>query len=188
MKAWTLYLALACPMAGLQTMAQTQDSANAASSSKAPAAAKTSSAAGEKKPSDGTKPKKVWTNDEVGGLKGDISVVGTNRGTEGKAPSAQNGTGAAAEARRGKILRYRAAIGEMRKKIDVADQRIAQLKNFKADDSSPSGGINPNRGYNMIPLDEQVKQLEEKKKQLLASIEELENQAKKEGIEPGELR
>ena len=40
----------------------------------------------------------------------------------------------------------------------------------------------------MVPLDEQVKHLEEKKKQLLANIEELENQAKKEGIEPGELR
>jgi len=115
-------------------------------------------------------------------------VVGTNRGTEGKAQSAQNGSGGAAEARRGKILRYRAAIGELRKKIDVADQRISQLKNFKANDSSPSGGVNPNRGYNMVPLDEQVKQLEEKKKQLLASIEDLENQAKKEGIEPGELR
>jgi len=188
MKAWALYLALAYPMAGLQTMAQTQDSANAAASSKAPPAAKTPSGPEEKKPADGTKPKKIWTNDEVGGLKGDVSVVGTNRGTEVKAPSAQNGSGAAAEARHGKILRYRAAIGELRKKIDVADQRISQLKNFKANDSSPSGGINPNRGYNMVPLDEQVKQLEAKKTQLLASIEDLENQAKKEGIEPGELR
>jgi hypothetical protein len=40
----------------------------------------------------------------------------------------------------------------------------------------------------MVPLDEQEKQLEAKKKQLLATIEDLENQAKKEGIEPGELR
>jgi cell division protein FtsB len=40
----------------------------------------------------------------------------------------------------------------------------------------------------MIPLDEQVKQLEAKKKQLEANIEDMENQAKKEGIEPGELR
>jgi hypothetical protein len=40
----------------------------------------------------------------------------------------------------------------------------------------------------MVPLDEQVKQLEAKKKQLLTNIEELENQAKKEGIEPGEVR
>jgi hypothetical protein len=62
------------------------------------------------------------------------------------------------------------------------------MKNFKADDGSPNGGINPHRNYNMVPLDEQEKQLEAKKKQLLATIEDLENQAKKEGIEPGELR
>jgi hypothetical protein len=188
MKAWALYLALVCPMTGLQTMAQTQDSTSAASSSKAPAAAKTPSATEEKKPADGTKPKKIWTNDEVGSLKGDVSVVGTNRPREGQTQSSDSEALEATDPRQGKILRYRAAIAELQKKIDAGDQRIAQLKNFKAEDSSPNGGINPSRGYNMIPLDEQVKQLESKKKQWLANIEDLENQAKKEGIEPGELR
>lgn len=131
------------------------------------------------------KPKKVWTNEEVGDLQGPVSVVGTKRSSEGPTQSSQSW---AVASRQGKIQRYRAAITELRKKIDAADQRIAQYKNFKADDSSPNGGINPHKGYSMVPLDEQVKQLEEKKKQLLASIEELENQAKKEGIEPGELR
>jgi hypothetical protein len=188
MKAWALYFALVCQMAGLQTMAQTQDSGSVATSSQTPGAAKTTSRAEEKKAADGTKPKKVWTNDEVGSLKGDVSVVGTNRPAEGQTQAGRNGTGAADDPRQGKIQRYRAAIAELRKKIDAGDARIAQLKNFKAEDSSPNGGINPNRGYNMIPLDEQMKQLEEKKKQLLASIEDLENQAKKEGIEPGDLR
>lgn len=148
------------------------------------------SASGQTTPPAGKaeKSKKVWTNEEVGNLQGPVSVVGTGRPGEHRNQSSQDGYGAVADPRRGKILRYRAAIGELQKKIDAVDQRIAQLKNFKANDSSPSGGINPNRGYNMVPLDEQVKQLEAKKKQLLANIEELENQAKKEGIEPGELR
>ena len=131
------------------------------------------------------KTKKVWTNDEVGGLQGPVSVVGTKQAAERTSDSSPGGP---VDARRGKILRYRAAIAALRKKIDAADHQIAQYKNFKADDGSPNGGINPHKGYSMVPLDEQVKQLEEKKKQLLASIEELENQAKKEGIEPGELR
>ena len=188
MKAWPLYLVLVCQMAGLQTRAQTQDSASAASSSQASATANTPSAGGEKKPADGTKPRKIWTNDEVGSLKGDVSVVGTNRQVENPTQPTRNGASAAADSRSAKIVRYRTAIAELRKKIDAADQRITQYKNFKADDSSPNGGINPNRGYSMVPLDEQVKQLEEKKKQWLASIEDLENQAKKDGIEPGELR
>ncbi|HEV2102648.1 MAG TPA: hypothetical protein VGR58_07695 [Candidatus Acidoferrum sp.] len=131
------------------------------------------------------KTKKVWTNDEVGDLQGPVSVVGTKQAAERTSASSPGG---AVDARRGKILRYRAAIAALRKKIDAADRQIAQYKNFKADDGSPNGGINPHKGYSMMPLDEQVKQLEEKKKQMLAQIEDLENQAKKEGIEPGELR
>src|ERR1700722_9124026 len=187
MKAWILSLALVCPMAGLPTMAQAQDSASAASGSKGPPAAKTPAAGEEKKPADG-KPRKVWTNDEIGTLEGTVSVVGTNPAAEHQPASSETGSGAAADPRREGILRYRARIAELQSKIDAADQRINQMKNFKAEDSSPNGGINPNGHYIMVPLDEQVKQLEAKKKQLLANIEELENQAKKDGIEPGALR
>jgi hypothetical protein len=188
MKALALYFALICQIAGSQTMAQTQDSGNAATGSQRPAGGNSRSTTEENKPADGKKNKKVWTNEEMGSLQGTVSVVGTKRPGEGSGQTSPSGTHGAVDPRRGKILRYRAAIAELQKKIDAGDARITHLKNFKADDSSPSGGINPNRGYNMIPLDEQVKQLEAKKKQLLASIEDLENLAKKEGIEPGELR
>ena len=147
------------------------------------ASGQTSSAAGKTE-----KTKKVWTNDEVGTLQGAVSVVGSEQAAERKTKSSGNDVRAATDLRRGKIQHYRAAIAELRKKIDVADQRIAQMKNFKADDSSPSGGINPNGRYIMVPLDEHVKQLEAKKKQLEANIEDLENQARREWIEPGELR
>jgi len=149
----------------------------------------TPAAAGQSStPTKTEKTKKVWTNDEVGTLQGTVSVVGTEHGADGRTQSTKNVPGTATDPRRGKIQRYRAAIAELRKKIDDADRRISQMKNFKAEDSSPSGGINPNGRYIMVPLDEQVKQLEAKKKQLEANIEDLENQARKEGIEPGELR
>lgn len=147
------------------------------------ASGETSTAAGKT-----GKTKKVWTNEEVGTLQGTVSVVGTEHKAGEKAKSSGNDAPAATDPRRGKIQRYRAAIAELRKKIDAADQRIGQMKNFKAEDSSPSGGINPNGRYTMVPLDEQVKQLEAKKKQWESSIEDLENQARREGIEPGELR
>ena len=117
MKAWVLSMALVCPMAGLQTMAQTQDSGSAASTSKAPAAAKTPSAGEEKKPADG-KPKKVWTNDEIGTLQGTISVVGTEHAAESKTKSSGNDVRAATDPRRGKIQRYRAAIAELQRLKD----------------------------------------------------------------------
>ena len=170
--------ALCCSQGGQPATppASTQQSSSTAGGPAAPA------------PGKNEKTKKVWTNDEVGSLQGTVSVVGADRPAERQPQSRQNGSSVAADVRRGKILRYRAAIAELQKKIEAADRRIAEFKNFKAEDSSPSGGINPNRGYSMVPTDVQVKQLEEKKKQLLGNIEDLENQAKKEGIEPGELR
>jgi len=62
------------------------------------------------------------------------------------------------------------------------------LKGFKGENTSPSAGINLNQGYNMVPVEEQVKQLEEKKKKLEAKIEDVEVQAGKNGVDPGELR
>ena len=150
----------------------------------------TQSTNGQSSPAAGKteKTKKVWTNEEVSTLPGTVSVVGTNRPENGQMPSSKSGASGTDATRRGKIQRYRAAVAEPQKKIDAADQKISQFKNFKGNDSSPNGGINPHRGYAMTPVDEQVKQLEARKKQLLANIEDLEIQANKEGIEPGEIR
>jgi uncharacterized protein (UPF0335 family) len=40
----------------------------------------------------------------------------------------------------------------------------------------------------MVPLEDQVKQLEEQKKQLQARIEDAESEARKNGIDSGDLR
>ena len=70
----------------------------------------------------------------------------------------------------------------------VASARISQMKNFKGDNATPNGGLDPRKSYTMLPPEEQIKQLEAKKKQLQAKIDDLELQAEKEGIDPGELR
>ena len=105
-----------------------------------------------------------------------------NRGAKHK--SSSNG----GEKQESQIESYRRQIGELHNQIDAADQRIAQLKNFKGENSSPTGGINPHKGYNMVPLEEQIKQLEAKKKKLQGQIDDLENEARKKGIDPGRLR
>jgi chromosome segregation ATPase len=86
------------------------------------------------------------------------------------------------------VAECRNQIRELRDRIDAVDRRLSQLKDFKADNTSASGGIKMHQGYNMVPLNDQVKQLEDAKKQLQAQIEDIENEARKNGIEPGELR
>ena len=72
--------------------------------------------------------------------------------------------------------------------MEATDKKISQLRNFKADNTSASGGINMNHGYSMTPVEDQVKQLEEKKKQIQTQIDAVEDQARKNGFEPGQLR
>jgi hypothetical protein len=135
------------------------------------------------------KTKKVWTNDDVKTVKGGVSVVGDGD----KASEPSPGRDADLDSHRQSVAaqqlaNYRNQIQQFRAQIDAIDKRIVQLRDFKAEDGSASGGIKMHQTYNMVPLEEQVKQLESKKKELQAKIADVENQARKSGIEPGELR
>jgi chromosome segregation ATPase len=171
--------------------ARTQDTANNNSTGAKPAAPADKSA-----PKQDTlatpekrKPKKVWTNDEVANLPGKVSVVGqANQRVEYGRGAEYDSSSHEGDSQKSQIDNYRQQIGELHNQIDAADQRIAQLKNFKGENNSPTGGINPNKGYNMVPLEDQIKQLEAKKKKLQGQIDDLENEARKNGIDPGKLR
>lgn len=134
------------------------------------------------------KPKKVWTNDEIGSVKGGVSVVGDGKQAEPSRAAAEDSSGDSRDAGAETVRKYRDQIRQLRDQIAAADRRIEQLKSFKGENTSPSAGININKGYNMVPVEEQVKQLEEKKRKLEAKIEDVEVEAKKNGVDPGELR
>ena len=164
-----------------------QDTGSGSSSSAKPAAPPADAQAGtsaEKK-----KPLKVWTNEEIGSVKGNVSVVGDPDPSSGKTADKKLPTATiATQLHQTRIRNYRKQILELQAQINAIDKRVAQLKNFKGENASPSGGLVPYQSYNMIPIEEQVKQLEGKKKQLQAKIEDVENDARKNGIDPGELR
>jgi len=138
------------------------------------------------------KPKKVWTNESMGTLSGPISVVGDlppDKPAAKPASAEDKKSGTPANATHSAAVRkYRDEIAHLTTQIGLADARISQMKNFKATNAAPSGGLDPHKGYTMLPPEEQIKQLEVKKKQLQAKIDDLELQAEKEGIDPGELR
>jgi len=128
------------------------------------------------------KPKKVWTNEEIPSAGGEISVVGDSspiRTINGTTNSAK-GTNAQ------RIETYRKLILQYRKQMDALDKQIAEFRNFKADNSSE--GMNPHGRYTMTPSEDRIKQLEDKKKQIQAKIDGIEEAARKEGIEPGQVR
>jgi hypothetical protein len=138
----------------------------------------------------GKKPKKVWTNEEIStaGGPGSISVVG-NADPNAKPFSREDHTKAVpTQARDKQIAAYRERLKQLHNELEITEKKISDLRNFKAENTSASGGINMNRRYSMTPVEDQVKHLEERKRQLESQIESAEDQARKNGVEPGELR
>jgi len=175
-------LAGALLFAALPGFAQSPD-ANAGAK---PAA--TDSSAPANPAQDKKKPKKVWTNDEISKVSGGVSVVGdsSTSGSDTKKkgePAREND-----DFRQRQINEYKKQLSQLQSQIDAIDKRISQLKNFKGDNTSPSGGININQGYNMVPLEDQVKQLETKKKELQGKMDDVESDARKNGISSDDLR
>lgn len=135
------------------------------------------------------KPKKIWTNDEIAGAGGEgaISVVGKE--PEGAKPQRNNTPSSGQGPVRDKqIAAWRARLRQLQSLIELADQRIEELRNFKGDNGSVYGGIVLSHRYSMTPVDEQIRTQEERKKSLRAEMDAIEEQARKGGVEPGQLR
>jgi uncharacterized protein involved in exopolysaccharide biosynthesis len=152
-------------------------SAAAAAASPAPAAQVTSST----KPSDAKQSKKVWTNEDVAGLNGPVSVVGSS-----KNPGKTN-SGTTADAQY--IANTRKQLSQLQSALDDASKQLADLEAFtNGKSASTSGGYQLNKGYNRVPVDQQITNLQEKKKQLQGKIDALLDEARKKDVQPGDLR
>ena len=175
-------------IAALNCAAQSSDSgAQPQSQTPVPAAPQTTSpdanAPGSAAPEQAKKkPKKVWTNEEIPSVGGEISVVGDSSQSHHAEGTTNSPKGNNAQ----RIETYRKLILQYRKQIDALDNQIAEFRNFKADNSS--SGMNPHGRYTMTPSEDRIKQLEDKKKQIQAKIDAIEEAARKEGIEPGQVR
>lgn len=134
----------------------------------------------------GKKPKKVWTNDEIAkvGGEGSISVVG-KADANSKSNSSKSVRTSSAKGQTGS---YRSRLRQLHNQLETTEKQITDLRNFNGATTGTSGGIDMNRRYSRTSVEDQIKILEEKKKQIEAQIGDIEDAARKEGIEPGELR
>ena len=131
--------------------------------------------------SESKKPKKVWTNDDLGNSGGraqssaDPENRPANKPISAKSPNAQY------------AANLRKQIDKLQKQLADTDQQLADLKKFK-DGESPGGNMQLHKRYNMVPIDQQITDLQEKKKRIQAQLNALFDDARRKGIEPGQLR
>jgi hypothetical protein len=191
-----VFAALVCgaqSSSGSSQSSQSQPQAPAPSTT-TPTAEKTADAKGQPAETvsakDKKKPKKVWTEDDISKVGGSISVVGDTSSSSSPAKSSSQPSGASSDnsAQGNPVEYYRDQIRKLQVEMDATEKKISDLRNFKGDNSSATGGINPNHGYSMTPIPDQIKQLEDKKKQIQDKIDTVADEARKKGIEPGQLR
>ena len=145
------------------------------------AAAQTPRVASPATPADTKKSKKVWTNDDMNNLSGPVSVVGSGK-NNGK-------TSAETTADPQYIASVKKQLEKLRSELDDTDKQLSDLKDFSdGKGATTSGGYQFNKGYNRVPVDQQISNLQGKKSQLEGKIDALLDEARKKGVEPGQLR
>ena len=137
-----------------------------------------SSAPANPSPSPGVT-KKVWTNDDIRKDKKGVSVVGDNR-SQNYHMSNKPADGAAA--------RIRKDLEKLQGQIDEIDKKLKTYKQFQEGEPVSTGARDVSKGVNRVPVDQQIAQLQEKRKQLEAQMNDLYDEARKQGIDPGQLR
>ena len=144
-----------------------------------PAAPATSSAP----PAESKKTKKVWTNDNLSDANGAVSVVGNSKA----ASNTKSHPAKPADAQY--IASVHKQLDKLSGQMADADKQIADLTNFsKGEPSTSASGMKVGKGYNRDPIDVQIHALQEKKKDLQSKIDALLDEARKRGVEPGQLR
>ena len=141
------------------------------------------STAADASPAERKKTKKVWTNDNLGEVSGSaISQVG-----DAKNSSPANSS-AAKPASPQMVAAFRKQLAALQAQLSNLDKQIADLKSFRKGEASGANGLQMHKRYSTEPVEDQVRKLEEKRKVLAAKMDATFDSARKQGIEPGQLR
>jgi hypothetical protein len=157
----------------IPALAQSQDNPPAQNPSTASPPATTTSPANP--------PRKVWTNDDVTGTKSGVSVVGDKRNLNYHLSPAHPADGATVD-------RIKKNLQKLQGQLDEVNSKLKSYKQFENGDAVSKGERDISKGYSRTPVDQQMTQLLDKKNELEGQIGDLLDEARKKGIDPGQLR
>jgi hypothetical protein len=128
------------------------------------------------------KTKKVWTNEDLdrahagGPAAGEATNSEKSKTTAGKTADA------------GYVANLRKQLEKLQGQLMDADTQIAKLKDFNSGEPVGTNQRKLHQGYNLEPISLQIQTLETKRTAIAAKIDALLDEARKNGIEPGQLR
>ena len=158
--------------AAVSAVAQSQDS-----SAPAPPAPTQDS----QTPAETKRPKKVWTNDDLSGTKGAVSVVGDPKNKPKPSPSKPANDQYVASVRK-QLDKFQGQIADI-------DKQLVDLKNFsEGEPSTSASGLKLNKSHDREPIEVQMRALRDQKKDLESKVNALLDEARKKGVESSQLR
>ena len=144
---------------------------------------------GNPEPAKPGNPKKVWTEDDLNSLKSRVSVVGgpsKSPKTSQKLP--QDNQAAASLPPEKDPAWYHRQLSPFRAQIEEMDAQIRKLKEVQGGKETSDAGRRAH-GFD-LPMNTQdrTEVLEKRKRELQAKVDALEDQARRNGLNPGDLR
>jgi chaperonin cofactor prefoldin len=132
---------------------------------------------------DAKKPKKVWTNEDISKSTNRDSVMGDGKDKDKPKQAAPRTANAQY------VASIRKQLEKLQRQLEDVDKQITDLKNFNAGEpSTTASGVKLNKSYQREPIEVQIRALQDQKKDLQSKIDALYDEARKKGVEPGELR
>jgi len=129
------------------------------------------------------KAKKVWTNENLTEVSGSaISQIGAAKNGASRKSAASKPASAQV------VASFRKHLATLQAQLTDMDKQIADLKSFSKGEYSHANGLQMHKSYTMEPVQDQILNLEEKRKILAAQMDSVFDAARKRGIEPGQLR
>lgn len=151
------------------------------------------------------KQKRVWTNEDLEALREGKRAPVTEMSAEAPKEAAAEGAAAqpaaeggaregASGAPTGPYVKeqdpkwYREQIAPLRGELDRIDSEIRRIRDFKVNPSSGGNAMGLGQSNMSLTPENEILQLEKKRGEVLAKIDDLESQARRNGIDPGVLR
>ena len=88
----------------------------------------------------------------------------------------------------GTVARIKQNLQKLQSQLDDVNKQLAAFKQFQDGEPVSEGGRDVSKGYSRTPVSQQIVKLQNKKKDLQGQIDDLVDEARKKGIDPGQLR
>jgi hypothetical protein len=134
-------------------------------------------------PTETKKPKKVWTNENLSGASGTVSVVGDPKNAPKQKPASSKPVDAQY------VASVRNQLAKLHGQVADIDKQLVDLKNFsEGEPSTSASGLKLNKSYEREPIEVQMRALRNDKKDLESKIDALLDEARKKGVDSSQLR